>query len=282
MPKLCPLFSFKPVLAFWHGSRFAAFLIHQILILLCGHPAAKRPEKAWSISVALDVWTPSLEAGSYQVKGIFSRVVRKYYWSLPATLPASWKNLRRNADAYYFREGTIALAIVGFECAVSCDASTSAFHRPPAGYSSCNKLPCLGLKIPVAILWIHVNQYKHFWGVAQAAAWKITEYIKCYVQIIFTVGMSEYQKACALESRYYSLLTTTFSRFLKNVCLAVEKTTALLSPCLVLLFLDSRIWNVIPAGLIPGSYLTCLAGKPVLVTLPTVKLCRDKTLSRNW
>lgn len=38
-------------------------------------------------------WTASLEADSYQVKGIFSRVVRKYSWSLPATLPASWKNL---------------------------------------------------------------------------------------------------------------------------------------------------------------------------------------------
>lgn len=29
------------------------------------------------------------------------------------------------ADAYYFRKGTIALAIVDFDCAVSCGACTS-------------------------------------------------------------------------------------------------------------------------------------------------------------
>lgn len=38
------------------------------------------------------------------------------------------------------------------------------------------------------------------------------------LQTGFTVWMCDYQKAWALESRYYSPWTTAFSRFLRNVC----------------------------------------------------------------
>lgn len=34
-------------------------------------------------------------------------------------LPASWKNLNRTADVYYFHKGTVVLAMVIFECVIS-------------------------------------------------------------------------------------------------------------------------------------------------------------------
>lgn len=64
--------------------------------------------------------------------------------------------------------------------------------------------------------------------------------------------------------------------------LAIEKTTAFLHLSTVLLFLHNKIWNMTLAGLISESCFMCPAGKLVLVTLPPVKLCRDKTLSRSW
>jgi len=57
-----------------------------------------------------------------------------------------------------------------------------------------------------------ISEMAHSQG--SASAWRITEDIKCYMQTIFIVWMCEYQKACALESRYYSLFATAFSRFL--------------------------------------------------------------------
>lgn len=44
------------------------------------------------------------------------------------------------------------------------------------------------------------------------------EYIKCNVQTVFAVWISECQEACVLESRFYSIDIIPFLRFLRNVC----------------------------------------------------------------
>lgn len=83
-------------------------------------------------------------------------------------------------------------------------------------------------------------------GTAQAqehaSAWTVTEHIKCYIQTLSAVWMSEYRKARAVESGNYGLCTAArFSRFLGMSGPAIEKAAALLDPWTVRLFLDSKI-----------------------------------------
>lgn len=172
--------------------------------------------------------------------------------------------------------------MVIFECVISL---TSAFPSATVRFIELWQTAVLRLEETCGCfvsMWMNMGISEMALSQGGASAWRITEYMKWYCKLFLLFGGSTTRRPVLWKADITAFGLQPFPDFWEMSVLAIEKTTAFLHLCMVLLLLHNKIWNMILAGLISESCFMCFAGKLVLVILLPEKLCRVKTLGRNW